>query len=219
MNFLRPLALLLASASACSAAVIDADAVIDGDSPFSGADIEIVDGAGGPTTARLVDGGVITDFLVQGDSSFVIEGGNVTSVGVLTDNASLIVRGGSVECTDPFCELDIVAELWARDQSRIEINGGSIGRLYEDFGIAYYYIRLSGASTLTVWGSDFSVSSSSTGGLHEISGILSDGTLIDLIVLTSDLSGDVFLVPEPATLASCIATFVILSHCLLRRLS
>lgn len=194
---------LLVTFSAALGATITTDATIDSTNSFPDEHVTITDGAGGPASVTMVDGGTVRGFTVSGNSDFEIEGGASTSLSGARDNATLILRGGTIECSIPSCMvIDYDALLTLTDDSSLHVFGGQISGpiSLKDDSIAHFY------------GRGLTISTDDRGTFIE--GKLVDGTsgYFNIGVVPFDeLRSRVFVheIPEPstATLMLIVATY------------
>lgn len=137
-------ALALVTSAEGALVVIDQDTTIDAANSFLDDSVSIVDSSGGATTVTMVPGGAVSGFRVSGDSSFEINGGTSTFLSALQDNATLVMRGGTIECSESVClVIDYDALLQLGDNSSMHIYGGTIAgpiRLDGD-ATAHFYGR------------------------------------------------------------------------------
>jgi hypothetical protein len=182
---------------------INQDTVIDAANSFPDDHVRIADGVSQPTHVDLLAGGEVRGFTVTGDSVLEINGGASTILSGLQDNATLIMRGGSIECTTFLtCSvIDYNALLTLTDSSSMHVFGGTIvGAIsLEDHSTAHFY------------GRGLTISTDDRGTFIE--GELADGTIGYYNIGTvpyGELDSRVFLheIPEPGSFINSLAIFL-----------
>lgn len=133
---------LTATAGALAADVtIDEDTTIDAGSSISGSSIEVIDGADGSTRVDIVTGGIVAGFGGRDSSTIALDGGTVTYLSSLEDNATFIMRVGTIECSEPICSvIDYSTLFQANDSSSLHFYGGMLdGIELNDSSVAHVY--------------------------------------------------------------------------------
>jgi hypothetical protein len=171
-------------------AVVDSDTTIDAASPLAGKRIDIIDGAGGPTEVGIVAGGTIAGFVGRDKSVTTLDGGAISYVSSLEDNASFVFNSGTYGCTEAICEISLFSEFFtARDSSQLLIHGGILQG-----------IRLYDAAEAHIYGSNLSLNlENPTQAIVE--GTYANGAPVNvLFFINAGSTEGIFLhnVPEPA---------------------
>jgi hypothetical protein len=121
--------------------VLDHDTTIDAGSSFAGAHIQVIDGIGGPTHVHITNGGAVAGFDGHGNSEINLNGGSITFLSSLQDNAKFTMYSGQVGCTEAVCLVsDYDALFVAGDSSQLYLYGGSIGGIrLDDSAVAHFF--------------------------------------------------------------------------------
>lgn len=193
------------SASHAATIVIDQDTVIDASNSFPNDRIEIVDGSSPPTHVDLIGGGEVRGFAVTNNSTLDINGGSSTFWGEVQDNAKLIMRSGSIECTTLMCSvIDLISIVDVEDNGSLHVYGGTI----------VGPIALEPSATAHFYGRDLTLSIFPEGGIVE--GKLASGEPAYFSLFTQAAASQIFLhqVPEPRSvfIFAGIATFLLLTR-------
>ncbi len=124
-----------------AAVVIDHDTTIDAVSPISGSSIQVIDGPDGPTSVGIVSGGTVAGFDGQENSTITLDGGAITFLSSLQDNATFIMRSGQFACTELVCSvIDYSTFFRAYDSSTLHFFGGMLdGIELNDSSVAHVY--------------------------------------------------------------------------------
>lgn len=135
-------AFLLLPAWSAAAVTLDQDTVIDASSPISGSGIKVIDGTGGPASVSITSGGSVVGFEGRDNSTISLDGGRVTYLSSLHDNASFVMNRGVLGCLEQVCHvIDYDADLTANDSSTLHFFGGAVPgviRLF-DSSVAHIY--------------------------------------------------------------------------------
>ena len=197
---------LLATVQMTQGAIIDTDFTIDAAHSFPGEGVTITDGISGPANVTMVPGGTVRGFTIAGNSTFEMTGGTSTFLSGLQEKSTLIMRGGSIECSSPGClVIDYEVLLNVRGNSSIHVFGGVISGIVglAENGSAHYYGR---NLTLSVLPGGVIVEGEFAGG--EPPGGFGITSLEPLL----DLSTHIFLheIPEPSSVANAITGILLM---------
>lgn len=179
----------------------------------------IANGANGPSTVNLVEGGVIGGHaVVSGDSHLAITGGQIEALTVVCDQATLTMSGGLIA---PLIRIYDTASatliLRLEDSATMRYRGGEL---------AIPAIRLDDSSAVHFYGTEFRVNGEVPAismfpvGVH-VGGRFSDGTPFEIRTVGASPTAKVFLhtIPEPssAVIGVCSISLLHLRRLLTRR--
>lgn len=188
------------------AAIISEDTVIDASNSFQGTTVTVNDGSNGPTTLQIVNGGTVAGFFANEQSHVVIDGGEVTYLGSIQDNAKLSMITGQLSCSNSLLcsSIDYDAELTAADSSEVHFHGNVLGGA----------IRLLGESTAHFYGHMLRMYSAN--GQALVSGIFRDGTEFSQPVFNSTAPNSRIIlneIPEPSSFVIVVTVLLMASSC------
>ncbi len=175
--------------------MLDSDTTIDASNSFLDADVEIKDGADGPTTVTLEDGGVLhRGVVVSGSSQLIMKGGDIDFFVTVEDEAKLTIIGGGIGCRVEDCMwIDYDSLIWAAGSADIHILGGDI----------YDSLFLQDTAAVHFYGTDLLTEETRGGNLY-VSGLFANNAPFRLYVSGGGLTGRTVVLhtmPEPSTLA------------------
>lgn len=189
----------ISSSSAMAADVtIDQNTTIDAGSSISSFGIRVIDGPDGPTSVGIVSGGTIAGFNGEENSVITLDGGTVTYLSLIQDNATFVLKDGELECTELICSLiDYSSLLRAYDSSTLHFFGG--GTLDG--------IELNDSSVAHVYGQALSLVTVDHIGVY-VEGSYANGEPVDLSFhFRTDIAERVILhnIPEPGAALAILA--------------
>jgi hypothetical protein len=185
--------------------------IIDAGNSFSET-VHVFDGAGGPTTVLIVDGGFIADIvlndpelIVHDTSTVVMTGGGIEDDLGARDMSTVDIFGG--EIGSPLGAPDCCnGSVNAAGFSTINVFGGTMGGVSATgsgtmniFGGLFESLQSNDLGTVNIFGFDLELSgvpTSTGGGL--LTGTLKDGTILNATVFEGSGSINLHLIPEPS---------------------
>ncbi len=221
---------LLACASASSSysgttiLTVDEDMIIDAANSFPEPPdpdsllMNIVDGAGGPTTVEVREGGVIGGGVsLYGNSHVNMTGGGIEALVTLFDNSTFTLSGGTIlPLIRGYDAVDVAGVLRVTEQATLNLRGGiflgSTGS--HPFGI----ILQEDSSVINIYGHSFvtrgefpKATVSPTG--VRVQGVYRDGSPFNIEILRLGFDAQVFLhtIPEPAGLVQLLVLIMSLA--------
>lgn len=191
---------LISSITPTFAAVvtIDEDTTIVAGSPISGSGIEVINGSGGTTIVDILSGGIVQGFHGRQDSQIILNGGSVTFLSSLSDNATFVLRDGRVGCDMFVCQVsDYDALFTASNSSTLRFYGGVIDGI----------VRLKEVSTAHFYGQDLELILFNQS-FAAVEGTYLDGTRVQVAFhFRPDIESRIVLhnVPEPGPIVGIVS--------------
>lgn len=188
-------------ATSCCAGTVDENVSIGESHLCSGSRITFDDGPSGAIEASIVSGGVADGLEGRGGSKIVLDGGTISSRIFLHENASLMLKSGTVGCLSTSCEVDEY-EYFAvlRQDSLLQIRGAPA------FDEGIESLLLDGNSKVVIYGRGLAITQLEQQPAQDsfrVTGTLQNGSPLQLYVdVVGDINGRVILneIPEPCSI-------------------
>lgn len=211
----------LASPAQAARITLNEDTVIDAANTFpeppapDGLQVNIVDGAGGPTTVEVREGGVIGGAVNVYDSSRLnMTGGGIEALVTLFDNSTFTLSGGTIlPLIRDYDAVDVAGVLRVTEQATLNLRGGSF--LGSD-GLSSGAILQQDSSVISIYchsfvtQGEFPQATTIPRGVR-VQGIYSDGSPFKIEIDRRSFDALVILhtIPEPMTAAQLLVIITI----------